>query len=197
MIVYGDVIGVFQNHLSGLHALVLHMWSNYKKYWDKDFILPPDFLSRCHELYLSEERKSGEYHDETLVALHVYGYAAYYNARNKELAEHLFSIQFERSKEKLRSWQCPWWCLISQGFSLAAMVLSTVRWQKGKRSDACEVLEEAIDILRRGDVECQIRATMLIRMLRKRLGAQRNVDSDAGDKITQCNDIERVIISGI
>ncbi|KAJ6260261.1 subunit P of phosphatidylinositol N-acetylglucosaminyltransferase [Drechslerella dactyloides] len=160
-VLYRRTIKAMGSRVGQDHAIVLHMESNYLKYWAKE--APPRslFAQDFRGLLGAAEQEFGPTGDTTIVVLHEFLYMAYYNLKDKNLTTEL-ALELCRRVKTMPCLQAkPWWCLPTQGFSLAAKILAFNSLEANKREDCRIYLEDAIIRLGTGDKECRTRAMML------------------------------------
>jgi hypothetical protein len=92
--------------------------------------------------------------------LYGYIYAAYYNANNLALTWDLTLDLVNHAKSLLDLGDHPRWCLITQGYALAAKLLCNVSGPTGHKDQGSLILSSAISRLKRGNREYQTRAVM-------------------------------------
>jgi hypothetical protein len=193
---YLRTIKEMESHLGEEHAIVLHMWSNYLKYFDTQGLSYALYISRYRRLLEAAESQFGLTGETTIAVLHGFMYAEYYNIHDRIISSDLALKVYSRVKDMPCLQEEPWWCLPTQSFALAAKLLAIFSREDGQFDSCQRYLEEAIAKLGCGDRECRTRALMLANMLRsclmewgeadlattwsKRiLGLERAVDEDA------------------
>ncbi|TVY74413.1 hypothetical protein Focb16_v005040 [Fusarium oxysporum f. sp. cubense] len=145
------------------NAVVLSMWSKYLKRFNSQE-LPASALTSRYESVLEEAQISFTVTGTRAIEiLHGYIYAAHYNANNQMLTWDLASLMVDRA------WSVgldqPQWCLVTQGYAMAAKLLYAVSEQTGHGNQGEAILWSAITWLASGDRECRTRALMLANML--------------------------------
>ncbi|KAI1452548.1 hypothetical protein F4805DRAFT_27158 [Annulohypoxylon moriforme] len=71
------------------HSIVLNVWANYYRHWDRDELDTVKFCNSYQRLFEQTQRKLGRGHDLTILVLTDYTVAAYYVCRNTPLAREL------------------------------------------------------------------------------------------------------------
>ena len=165
-VAYRRTIVSMEAHLGETHAIVIHMWSNYLKVWDCNGLAPTILTQRYQILLEDAESQVGPTGENTIVVLHGFLYAAYYNAADHNLAIKLSIALFDKVKAIYCLQERPTWSLAMQGFALAAKVLGTSSKEANQPTECSRYMKYAIITLARGDRECQTRALMLVDLFR-------------------------------
>lgn len=158
---YLKSIHSLKSWVSGDHATVLAMWSNYLKHWDLD-TLHHASLKESYQLLLREsDRKYGPNSDSSLSILDRFTYLAHYNLKEASLAMELAFSLVKRSSCRMVVGGGLQWCMDVQYFAFGSKVLAIVSAQEGLHDKVQQWYTTAITVLELGDLECQIRAAML------------------------------------
>jgi len=165
-VAYRQTIVSMEAHLGKTHAVVIHMWSNYLKHWDCNGLAPAILMQRYQILLEDAESQASPTGENTIVVLHGFLYAAFYNAADPNLAIKLSLALFDKVKTINCLQERPTWSLAMQGFALAAKVLGTSSKAANQPTECCRYMEDAILTLARGDRECRTRALMLADLFR-------------------------------
>lgn len=166
-VAYKRAIMAMQGYLGLTHSVILHMWSNYHKSFDKNGLDPTNLLSRYQKLLNIAEKQKGLLDEDTITVLHGFLYGTYYNAGDSKQAMKLSIEMTHRVKQMSCVKETPKWCLPTQGFAMATKILGLLYQASGDREKCCFYMEDAILILSRGDRECKTRAVMLVQILRE------------------------------
>lgn len=161
--------------ISGDHATILAMWSNYLKHWDRD-ALHLERLKESYQTLLREsDRRFGKYSESSLSILDRFTYLAHYNLNEAELAKGLALDLVQRSRTRLQGGTGIYWCMETQYFAFGSKVLAVSCKEKGLHDEVQQWYSSAIAVLELGDSECQIRARMLRGELTEYLGRRNGV----------------------
>jgi len=121
---YLRTIKEMESHLGEEHAIVLHMWSNYLKYFDTQGLLHTLYILKYRRLLEAAESQFGLTGETTIVVLHGFMYAEYYNFHDRIMSADLALKLYSRVKGMPCLQEEPWWCLPTQSFALAAKLLA-------------------------------------------------------------------------
>lgn len=165
-VAYRRTIDSMEEPLGETHAVIVHMWSNYLKYWNYGGLAPTFLIPRYRFLLNEAESQAGPMGENTIAVLHGFLYAAYYNAADPDLAIELSLKLFRRTKKMPCLQNKPTWSLATQGFALAMKVLGTLHQATNRLLEFHDDIEDAINLLARGDRECQTRSLMLADLFR-------------------------------
>ncbi|KAI9768817.1 MAG: hypothetical protein M1840_004631 [Geoglossum simile] len=143
------------------HAIVLSMWSNYIKYWDKQGLHQAIFMANFTRLLAAADARFGGKSEKAISVLHGFTYAAFYNFSDPALSRRLAKNLLERTREIPHINNEYQWGVESQGFAFASKVLALLCLQENQRDQSQAYLINAISCLENGDRECKTRAVML------------------------------------
>ncbi|CZR58743.1 uncharacterized protein PAC_08635 [Phialocephala subalpina] len=84
------------------HAIVLHMWSRYLRYWDRTAVEPRSFLAAHLQLFIYAESSSDVQSSTSIAILLGYTYAAYYSDRECGLQAEMLSQSLPRRMDECK-----------------------------------------------------------------------------------------------
>ena len=157
------------------NATVLHMWSVYYKYWDKQYLQKETLFKKLKNVR-EQATKICERGSSSRIAMdHFFIYTCHYVCERVELTKSTAFdlIQSIKSTDILLHWN-----LSTQAFALASKLLAEDYRKRNCQEGCLLCMERTINILQDGDRECRIRAAMLSGTLSKWL-TEWEMDQDA------------------
>ena len=149
------------------NAVVLHMWSHYFKYWDKQYLAQDTFILKF-DLLWHRIHSSHDYLSEEAIAIsYYYSYAVYYLGDVPVLGEYMMRDLFHLTTIYLRLQPVVRWTLPTLAFAFSAKAVATIDQKKGRKDLCISLMDFAIDVLEHGDRECRTRAVLLGAILKK------------------------------
>lgn len=147
--------------VSGDHATILAMWSNYLKHWDPDAFHQSQLKESYQHLLRESDSRHGKNSEWSLSILDRFTYLAHYSLNDTVLRNELALDLVQRSSSRLQIGSELQWCMDTRYFAFGSKVLAIVSEKGGLHDKAQNYYSSAIAVLELGDAECQIRARML------------------------------------
>jgi hypothetical protein len=105
---YCKSIRVLNKIIRDENAIVLHMWSVYFRYWDRQYLDAGAFLYKFQHVWKKTRYRCGDYNAVTAITIDYYHiYAVYYVCKQMELARTMAMYLFMRTASYLEMHTSP------------------------------------------------------------------------------------------
>lgn len=171
------------------NATVLHMWSVYYKYWDKQYLRKETLFEKLKNVREQATKICDRGSSPRIAVDHFFIYASYYVCENVELTEStaLDLIHSIKSIDILLHWN-----LTTQAFALASKLLAEGYRKRNCQAGCLLCMRSTIKILQDGDRECHIRAAMLSGTLSKWLTEWKDDQGAQEQRLTTARILETI-----